>query len=168
MDIIGSFPNLTRQYWLYAIVRSPHAGRYNESDTRNASYTVGYAASEGANKWDNYKSQLVVPMNYESYGRLGPESISCLEEIAANGASVSTPVHYYSHVSSKLAKGMSNGPLPTCPWHPWDEVGPGPKQLLPVAPLANGHEHLAPTFLLLLEPRVRRGVLRLRVKPVGC
>ena len=72
-------------------VRSPHAERYNTSAVRNAANTVGHAASEGAKeKWQKYKSELVVPIAYEPYGRLAIESIRCLEQIAINAATVDT------------------------------------------------------------------------------
>jgi hypothetical protein len=90
MDIVASFPNATRQYWIDVTVRSPHADRYNESGTRNAANTVAFAASEGVKeKWDKYKSELVVPISFEPYGRLAPKSFQCLEEMAINGATIS-------------------------------------------------------------------------------
>jgi hypothetical protein len=91
MDIVAAFPNATRQYWIDVTVRSPHAERYNTSAARNAANTVGHAASEGAKeKWQKYKSELVVPIAYEPYGRLAIESIRCLEQIAINAATVDT------------------------------------------------------------------------------
>ena len=39
-------------------------------------------------KWQKYKSELVVPIAYEPYGRLAVESIRCLEQIAINAATV--------------------------------------------------------------------------------
>lgn len=90
MDIVAAFPNATRQYWIDVTVRSPHADRYNET-ARNASNTTGLAASEGAKeKWERYHSPFVVPIFFEPYGRLSLESFKRLQEIAVNGASVST------------------------------------------------------------------------------
>ena len=58
--------------------------------TRNAANTVAFAASEGVKeKWDKYKSELVVPISFEPYGRLAPKSFQCLEEMAINGATIS-------------------------------------------------------------------------------
>jgi hypothetical protein len=89
MDIVAAFPNATRQYWIDVTVRSPHADRYNTSAVRNATNTVGYAASDGAKeKWQKYKSQLVIPISYEPYGRLAAESLRCLEHMAISGATV--------------------------------------------------------------------------------
>ncbi len=57
LDIVAAFPNATRQYWIDVTVRSPHADRYNESASRNATNVVGYAASDGAKeKWQKYES----------------------------------------------------------------------------------------------------------------
>ena len=91
MDIVAAFPNATRQYWIDVTVRSPHADRYNTSAARNAANTVGMAASDGVKeKWQKYKSELVVPISYEPYGRLAAESIRLLEQMAINAATVDT------------------------------------------------------------------------------
>ena len=42
----------------------------------------------GQTKWQKYKSELVVPISYEPYGRLAVESIRCLEQMAINAATV--------------------------------------------------------------------------------
>ena len=40
-------------------------------------------------KRDRYKSELVVPISFEPYGRISSKSFQCLEEMAINGATVS-------------------------------------------------------------------------------
>jgi hypothetical protein len=89
MDIVAAFPNATRQYWIDVTVRSPHADRYNTSAAHNAANTVSFAASDGAKeKWQKYKSEHVIPISYEPYGRLAPESLRCFEQMAISGATV--------------------------------------------------------------------------------
>jgi hypothetical protein len=102
MDIVAAFPNATRQYWIDVTVRSPHADRYNTSAARNAANTVGRAASDGAKeKWQKYKSELVIPISYEPYGRLAVESIRCLEHMAINGATVDPKRWAGSHLLTR-------------------------------------------------------------------
>jgi hypothetical protein len=78
MDVVATFPNATRQYWIDVTIRSPHANRYNTSAGTNASNTIVLAASEGCKeKWDRYKSQFVVPISFEPYGRLAIRGNCC-------------------------------------------------------------------------------------------
>ena len=91
MDVVAAFPTSTRQHWIDVTTRSPHAERYNEHRTDNASHVPGYAAPRGCyEKWDKYQSDAVAPFSYEPYGRIAVESVRALELIAVTAAGLSS------------------------------------------------------------------------------
>ena len=90
MDVVAAFPNATRQHWIDVTVRSPHAERYNTSGTRNACNCPGFAATKGAeDKWERYQSEDVIPIAFETYGRIAVCSMRKLEELSIIGATLS-------------------------------------------------------------------------------
>ena len=81
LDVVSSYPVGLCKSFLDLTIRAPHAERYVETDR-----VAGVAAKAGEfEKLERYGSN-VMPLSFEPYGRLGPESCKALRSLALNAA----------------------------------------------------------------------------------
>ena len=78
MDLVVSWSGQLTQYWIDVSIRSPHAQHVDASDRR-----AGAAAHEGEKEKAARYGELVLPLVYETYGRLGYKSQQTLDSLVA-------------------------------------------------------------------------------------
>ena len=82
LDLFVSFPGTPQRLLVDVTIRSPHAARYAKAHER-----VGVPASAAEKeKADLYGSE-VLPLAFESYGRIGKDSLLSLTALAHAAAS---------------------------------------------------------------------------------
>ena len=79
LDIVYHLPGTTVTRFIDVTVRCPFAARYASTDGRPA-----VAASAGENEKRQRYGCAVWPLSFETFGRLGPESVLHLQNIAAD------------------------------------------------------------------------------------
>ena len=72
--MVVSIPGHQQRYLIGVSVRSPHAARYTEADT-----VAGSAAAKGAKEKTDLYGPEVLPLVFETYGRLGSEGHHTLD-----------------------------------------------------------------------------------------
>lgn len=77
MDLYVVFPGSTLRLLVDVTVRSPHASRYPQS-----AHVIGTAARAGAEEKVALYGSEVLPVPFESYGRLGVEGHNALAALA--------------------------------------------------------------------------------------
>lgn len=76
LDVVAKFPGGNTQYKLDVTLRSAYAESYGTTHT-----CVGLAAAAGErHKLDRY-GPTVLPIAFETLGRMGPASVSCMESL---------------------------------------------------------------------------------------
>ena len=81
MDLVVAFPGSLAQVWVDVSIRCPHAERYTRADR-----AAGAAADRAAEEKRERYGPLVMPLVFESYGRLGSAGRRTLEVLALHAA----------------------------------------------------------------------------------
>ena len=81
MDLVVAFPGSLAQVWVDVSIRCPHAERYTRADR-----AAGAAADRAAEEKRERYGPLVMPLVFESYGRLGSAGRRTLEGLALHAA----------------------------------------------------------------------------------
>ena len=79
LDLVVSFPGAFAQSWVDVSIRCPHAKRYGRAD-----HVPGEAAAKAADEKHERYGPFVLPLAFESYGRLGSAGRRTLEILAAH------------------------------------------------------------------------------------
>ena len=79
LDLVVTFPGSFAQSWVDVSIRCPHAERYAQ-----ASSVPGEAAAKAAEEKHDRYGPFVLPLAFESYGRLGTAGRCTLEALAVH------------------------------------------------------------------------------------
>ena len=77
MDLCVNFPGTAERLLIDVTIRAPHAARYKE-----AHRAVGTAAAAGAKEKLELYGETVLPLPFETYGRLGNAGVDTLAKLA--------------------------------------------------------------------------------------
>ena len=79
MDLVITFPGSVQPLWVDVSIRCPHAERYSCAATRPGDAAAGVAVD----KRKRYGG-AVLPVGFETYGRIGAESLRALDVLAVH------------------------------------------------------------------------------------
>ena len=82
MDVVINFPGIWAPALVDVSMRCPHGARYSNASSRPAA-----AARDGEVEKGPFYGQEVLPLIFETYGRLGPASVNTLSVLADMAAS---------------------------------------------------------------------------------
>lgn len=81
MDVVAHFPGTWKQYNIDITIRCPHAERYERTVVKPA-----VAAKAGEKEKFKHYGNAVMPVSFETYGRLGARGIEALDRLIAVAA----------------------------------------------------------------------------------
>ena len=82
LDLYVTFPGVPERFLVDVTVRSPHAARFPDAATR-----IGQPSAAGAKEKFDLYGPAVLPLAFESYGRIGAAGLRTIATLAVAAAS---------------------------------------------------------------------------------